>query len=300
MHKTAFLIITHYITPRIERLINRAESELSADIYVIGYFDALNQIPGELQELDNFIAYTAKDIVNEHYPNKGRLEPFKLIPGNADLLVLRFARDHPDYELFWGWEGDADYTGNLDEFCGHFDVINSDLLAAHIDWRRKDWPNFKMCHVPEGWPKDWTWPFSGLVPVFRANRQLLNKIEEFYESGGDGHHEWSWLYVARACGFTFEDFGGSGPFVRPGHRNRFYTQPRFIGILPGTFKYYPEFERPGRRPDTLFHPVKDKSLSPLRRLYRYLWEIRIEMNRWRSGKYRRDRRAFSKYINFDK
>lgn len=297
--KTAFLILTHYITPRIEKLIKRAESGLSADIFVIGYFSVRDDVPEELKCRDNFIAYTASDIVNENYPVKGRSKPFKLIAGNVDLIILRFAQDNPHYDVIWSWEGDADFTGNLNDFCSYFDAIDADLFAAHIDWRRKDWPNFSASHVPVGWPNDWSWPFSGLLPVLRVNRLLLEKIAEFYESGGDGHYEWSWFYVARVCGFTFEDFGGSGPFVRPEHINRFYTPPRCLGTLPGTFKYYPTFERPGHQPNKLFHPIKDRPISPIRRLYRYFRGIRLEINRWLSGKYRRDRSAFAKYIHFD-
>lgn len=295
MLKTAFLITTHYVTPRIESFIARAERELSADVFITAFFHSRENLPIELKHRENFVPYFAEDLVNKDYPKKGRAEPFHLVPGNVDLLVLRFAQDNPVYDAIWFWEGDADYTGSLKEFCGHFDALDSDLVGTHVDWRRKNWARTKIHDVPEGWPEDLNWPFSGLLPVFRVSRKFLDKLDEFYRDGGDGHHEWSWFYVARVSGLVFEDFGGNGPFVRPEHKNKFYKAPRFMCISPGTFRYRPMFSKLGSEPNKIYHPIKDKPICIFETMKWYFRTILRDVVLWIVGEYRVDRKQLKKY-----
>ena len=193
-----------------------------------------------------------------HYPVKGRQEPY--IPyklGDFDLAPLWLAREHPEYRSIWLFEGDVDFTGPLGRLVRHFDDVPADLLATNLRQPRPDWPNLRRAVLPGGWPEDLVVGQIAMLTAFRASRALLDGLERFYAEGGGGHHEWSWPYVARALGLTVADIAD-----HPIDGRTLYTSSRDVpGMYPGSFRFRPPMAKPGRRPMTLWHPVKDRPVG---------------------------------------
>lgn len=278
--RCAFLFFGHKLFPRFIQQIGAARRELAgiADVHVIGYFDDLAAAPPRFLEDPAFHAYDRQRIEALGYPRKGG-RPFRLMPGNCDALVLAFAQDHPEYDCFWQFEYDVVFTGPLPSLVEAFADSASDLLCTNVGKVSKYWSFHHMSHMPAGWPDLSHEPLRGFLPVFRASRRLLEAIDAFYREGGDGHHEFSWAYVARARNLVIEDIGGSGPYVRPGNRNRFYTSVPFAQVYyPGTFRWRPALNRPGRRRSTLWHPVKE---TPEPLSWDYFYHRLRYLARWR-------------------
>lgn len=255
MADDAFVILTHFVTPRIRTLIARSREELRAshDVWVIGRFADDAVLPPEFQG-ENMRALRAADVCPAHYPRKGR-ERRKM--GDNDLQVLWLAREMPHYRSIWLIEGDVDFTGSLARLVRHFEDVPADLLTTNLRPPRSDWANAHRNGLPAGWPEEFRDGDIGLLAAFRASRALLDRIERFYSDGGNGHNEWTWPYVARASGLTVADLKDFPIDGRPVYT----SSPAVPGLFPGSFRYRPPMAKPGRRPMTLWHPVKDRPVG---------------------------------------
>lgn len=274
--RSAFLIYAHDITPRLLGKLAAARRDLAGrcDVHVIGYFPDPVNAPPPFGQDPCFHAFGSRDMAALSLPHKGPA-PFRIIPGNSDMLFLQFARRFPCYDSFWIMEWDVEFTGNLGDLVAVFEGSSSHLLCTNIRRVNPGWRHLRMNRWPEGWPPDPR--LCGFMPFVRFSRELLDQVERFYREGGSGHYEYVWASVATACGLPIEDFGGSGPYVRKGNRNRFYTStPHTRDMFPGTFRFRPPLRRAGRRRNTLWHPVKDRRQS----LSDYLYQcITILMRR---------------------
>ncbi|MEQ9015734.1 MAG: hypothetical protein RID90_14905 [Marinovum algicola] len=249
---------------RLKNFISHAESRLEGicDLYVIGYFPDENEVPKEFMHSSKYFPYREKDIVNDLYPVKGRSKPFEPRPGNFDLVILKFAQDNPLYDYYWHFEYDVDFSGEIDYLVKYFSKSESDLLATNIRLMRKNWENKKSIKIPSCWSQYQQEDTICFLPAFRVSFQLLKEIDRFYKIGGSGHHEWAWPFVAINTGLLIEDIGGNGNFVKKENINRFYTSsPSIPGLYPGTFRFEPPMQKSGRRPLTLWHPVKDHKIK---------------------------------------
>ena len=292
--RAAFLIFTNVLSEGVLRQVATAERELAGfcEVHVIGYFPDVAAAPAPFGAHPRFHAYDRARMEATGYPLKGR--PFRLMPGNTDMPILAFVRDNPSYDAVWLFENDVAFTGPLSRLVEAFADSHADLLATSIAPLPSDWVHAGATVYPEGWPADLP-PIRAFFPAFRVSRRLLAEVDRFYRDGGSGHYEHIWPYVAQAQGLELEDFGGSGRYVKPGNRNRFYTStPETAHLYPGTFRFRPPRRRPGKRPMTLWHPVKetvDTSLlttvrehakmtgrwlipTPLKRTLKRLWSDR--------------------------
>lgn len=255
--QSAFIIFTNILSPAVEARIDDAFADLATtcDVHVVGYFDSATNIPPRFHADDRFHVYVAAQLEALDYPAKVR--PFHLMPGNCDVPILAFSREHPQYDSIWLFEDDVVFTGPLSALIGAFAASSTDLIASNVAVPEERWPHAELTRIPEGWPADLA-PLRVFLPFFRISRRLLNEIDAFYRAGGSGHHEHVWPLVARARGLEIEDAGGRGDYVKPGNRDRFYTStPSMRHLFPGSFRYRPAMRRPGRRRFYLWHPVKE-------------------------------------------
>lgn len=257
--KALFVILTHEDSPRIRRLIARAREGLAgyADVLVAAYVEEDRPTPPILSGDWPARRFTRADFDALGYPGKMARTPWTLIPGNTDLMTLKLWRERPGLEHVWLMEGDVDYTGDLGALIAELGASPADLLATSIRPQPENWFHGFGLSLPEGWQEEGE-RLQAFLPFFRASAALLAALDAFYRAGGTGHNEITWPLVARARGLALEDIGGAGPFTPAARRGRLYSSDLGETILyPGTFRYRPLMRRPGRRPDTLWHPIKD-------------------------------------------
>ncbi|WP_209426853.1 hypothetical protein [Pararhodobacter sp. SW119] len=281
--REVLVILTHYETPQIEGLIARARRQLDgrADVFVSAFVDMPEGTAPIFEKYPFAIPFTRSDFAALGYPRKFHEDGWKMIPGNADLIVMAFWKRYPGYTHYWVMEGDVDYTGKLDELFAAFDASVADLLCTNIRPQPRNWQHRARFYCPTGWNEAEENRVIAFLPFFRVSQRFLRTLDAFYRDGGAGHHEKTWPFAALARGLVIEDLGSRGPFTAAHNRGRYYTSCH-IGTLmyPGTFRYRPVMNRPGKRPDMLWHPVKDDVDLPrellrvlrrrLRRLFRRL------------------------------
>jgi hypothetical protein len=186
-----------------------------------------------------------------------------LVPGSVHFLLMRFFLDHPGYDRYWFIEYDVRFSGDWRKFFGAFQHADDDLLTCRV----------RRYHEEPGWGK-WHLEHPSLRipvqeclrsfnPIMRLSRAALEHLDEMQRAGWRGHNETSLPTFLHRDGFGVRDFGGSGSFVRPPDRNRFYIDapPNNKGSLSGgTMRYRPAFAKVGWRRGKLYHPVKPKSM----------------------------------------
>lgn len=190
------------------------------------------------------------------YPQKGNAKPFRLIPGNTDLCVLRFWRAHPDYDRYWVMEDDVEYSGDPAPLFKSLRDMDGDLLATHVAKWFPEWDyssSFKSGSSTLA-PEDLWLCF---LPFFAIKPASLSIIDQRYKEGWDGHNEMTWPTILKHSGCQIVDIGGSGPYVAPENRNKYYLgggQPKFA--KGGSFGTLNIRLFPGSASNILWHPVK--------------------------------------------
>lgn len=192
--------------------------------------------------------------------------------GNLDLVFLEFRRRHPGRDAYWFIEYDVHWEGAWGVFFQHFRDSPADVLAATV-FPVQDHPkkykigSYPAQVVPPGMPWEPAKIVKAFLPACRISGRALDALGAAYAAGLGGHYEINVPSIPSQAGMAIEDFGGRGRFVRPENRDRFYfARGDNYSHSPGTFVFRPA-QRPLRRPNTLWHPVKPEGVSvwhPLR------------------------------------
>jgi len=190
------------------------------------------------------------------YPSKGSKKPFKLIPGNCDLIPILFWKSHPEYQHVWVMEDDVEYTGDPAQLFADLAEKDEDLLATHVTQCVENWiyaKNFRCPGVELAADAKWLTFF----PFYRVSCKALTAIDCCYLEGWDGHHEMAWPTILKRAQCSILDIGGQGAHVSEENINRHY-----IGIPGSAFDKHGSFGtmqirlRPGKQKNVLWHPVK--------------------------------------------
>ena len=190
------------------------------------------------------------------YPAKGSKKPFRLIPGNCDLVPLLFWKSHPHYQHYWVMEDDVEYSGDPAALFADLAGKDADLLAAHVSKCPDGWTyekNFRSPGVELGADQRWVTFF----PFYRVSPGALAAIDRGYRAGWDGHHEMAWPTILRNAGHSIVDIGGQGAHVLKENINKHY-----IGVPGDSFEKHGSFGtmqirlRPGKQKNVLWHPIK--------------------------------------------
>jgi hypothetical protein len=188
------------------------------------------------------------------YPSKGIARPFKLIPGNSDLITLLFRKLQPQFRHYWFLEDDVEYTGDPTHLFEDLGKRKADLLATHLFPSYDEWAYARERYTPGCSPDD-TWLV--FLPFYRVSRDALDTIDAYYRKGWTGHHENMWATILLHAGRTVVDIGGQGDYVAEADRNRHYYGHRHDGFEKnGSFGTLRIRLWPGQRKNVLWHPVK--------------------------------------------
>jgi hypothetical protein len=296
--RTALLFQTHYMDRALERAFRRLQRQAPArfDCRVLVHLPPGAPVPKRLARLPHYIVRS--DALRAlPYPRKTAEQDWTgrrwdlWGGGHCDLIPLHAMRCGGDYDFTWVIEYDVAFTGDWSRFFSAFADSEADFLGTCLRTPAEDphwvcWPSLRGGPDEARLAQAAT---AALLPVFRVSRRLLRAMDDAYTQGFGGHVEATWPTLARARGFVIEDIGGDGPFVRPGNRNRFYTSSmssaRQFYLAPGTYFAKPAMYRPGRRRDTLWHPVKP---------WHWRTEIRAGVQEWRTigGRWKRQLREW--------
>lgn len=179
---------------------------------------------------------------------------------NANLIMMLFYLQNPRYDFYWFIEYDVIFTGSWDLlFCAFADT-KSDLISSHVERYSNANTSWQWWDVIE--LKDKVIPIENRLksfnPVYRLSHRALSFLHECLSKGNAGYYEVLMPTILYDGGFTLEDFGGTGDFVKPGNRNRFYIQGTYTNY--GTMRYFPNYSREEINAlgtaNKLFHPIK--------------------------------------------
>ncbi len=239
--REAVLFRAHRATPGtlacFERLVR--EVEPARDVWVVGQCEDGEALAPFRHPRCR--AYSTAALAGLGYPY--RRNPISLyeLTGQADLPVLLFFREHPDYARYWIVEYDVRYTGNwrwlLDD-CGQSqaDLLGTTVMRYAENPAWANWPSVDT--APDDVPKsDWAKAF---IPFGAATPRLLAAIDARCRRGWRGYFEALWGIAALHAGLAIEDIGGRGSFVPQGREGRHYwNTPQDPHLRPGSFVFRP-------------------------------------------------------------
>lgn len=190
------------------------------------------------------------------YPVKGAARPFKLIPGNCDLVHVMARKALPQYVQYWSAEDDVDYSGDVYDVFAGLNHREGDLLAAHLAHGTDSWTYASMLHSPKG-PMTAAQSWLVFLTFFRISGAALDTIDRYYRDGWSGHSENMWATILKDAGMSVIDFGGDGQYVAEEDRNvRYYGLPNDGFDKHGSFGTKTIRLRVGSRQNVLWHPIK--------------------------------------------
>jgi hypothetical protein len=184
---------------------------------------------------------------------------------NLHLAWLDLFAAHPQFDHYWFVEYDVRYAGPWRDLIGAFRALPHDLLGAHLRDAQDepDWPWWHEIRPPRG-EIDRADALRGFLPIVRFSRRALAQLSDDTALGWSGFLEGLVPTLLRLRGLRVGDFGGDGPWVPDGFRNRFYTsRSDRAGALchVGSHRYRPALAYPRIVPGRIYHPVKPEACT---------------------------------------
>lgn len=265
------------------RSLRKLARELAgfADVCALGFNMEKTGHP-EVVDGIPYIEYDREALLRLPYPKKAAPENWRLIPGNTDLLLLSFWREHPQYEHYWVIEYDVRYTGHWRKLLEQFDACRADVLATRIE-RYADapaWEHWVTLKVPP----EVNWNEHALkifMPICRMSNRVCGVVDAVAQAGWGGHSESIWGTAASFHGLRIEDIGAYGAFTPVERRGKHYTATS--GSLPwqsASFVFRPIRRFAPPIPNRLWHPVKaEPFLKRHKKLGRLIAKIKRGLSR---------------------
>ena len=282
------LYLTHFVDDHVLAEFAKLRKEAGALADVILLFNTADRdtVPDVVRTLPHHITVEA-ELLKYPFPAKHQISFY---PNNIDMPPIDFRMAHPDYDYYWVVEHDVRYTGNWKTLMEDFaaspaDLLCTNLFGYHVN---ETWHERYPAHPPEGETVDDEERLRGFFPLYRISARAMDVVIDAYRQGWWGMYEAVVPLVLARAGHTLEDFGGAGAFVAPRNRNKYYLSSHLtLSMSPGTFTYRPVLLAPGKRANTLWHPVKpthsylndSMRSNVLRRVYSALLPLRILVNR---------------------
>jgi hypothetical protein len=202
-----------------------------------------------------YYLFTDSKLSSLEYPT---LVGKRLVPGSCHFPLIQFSKKH-FFQYYWFIEYDVRFTGNWQDFFLYFEQANEDFLSSHI--RRysdeKDW---------SWWPTLWhpnkkietSKMLRSFNPIYRISYAALHYIDSMHKKGWIGHNEVLYPTLLNLEGFKLRDFGGSGEFVLPKDKNRFYLESYSHPLINGTMRAINphDLQISDEPKNKLVHPVK--------------------------------------------
>ena len=222
--------------------------QMDADVYYV-YHQQGEELPVSLQSVPNLFPFTSSILQDLGYTP---IEEGKLVPGSNHFPLLKFFKEHQEYDYYWMIEDDVRFSGEWKVFFDSFSANHTDFLSSVIETKKENpnwfwWSYLKTS--TENISEDKL--LKSFNPIYRLSHQALACIDEHLRNGWMGHHEILLPTLLNYRGFQIEDFGGNGFYVvKEANRNKYYDKTS-MGLNPLI---------PDGRKNYLFHPVKEEKV----------------------------------------
>lgn len=254
--KQVFLLLCDKTTDSLIELyktIHSAADEIG-DTFIL-YHQKDKSIPNRMKQLKYF-AFTDSIITQGNYLPIG----FNLIPGNNHFPLLQFYISNPMYDYYWCIEEDVRFSGNWTYFFKTISSMSQDFISSHIRTSLEEphWPWWHTLAHPYTFIS-FENRLRSFNPIYRITNRALAFIHQALLIHWCGHHEVLLPTLLHKERFKIADFGGSGKFVLPKFKNKFYidSTSNEQGILnDGTMRWRPTFPAIGSLKNKLYHPIK--------------------------------------------
>ncbi len=279
---------THYLSHALLKFFKTLQNAApDFDAYVLMHLPANAPVPDMLSTVPHHFV-TTPEIKNPAYGRKSGGEGWHIWQGgNTDLIALHFLCSHTAYDNYWFIEYDVRFSGAWHEFFASFEETEADFLSTTVFRRSSNpsWMHWPTLRVPPPIGLTSTDLIASFMPIYRISRRAAQAIDHAYQSGWSGHCEVTWPTIINRAGFSIEDFGGDGEFVREPNRNRFYTNTLLDpNLAPGSLVLRPARAFTGLKKEKLWHPVKPIRYK-LREDARHVWvTLKPYISRLHSGR----------------
>jgi len=183
--------------------------------------------------------------------------------GHCDTAVLHFYRQHRHYDYYWLVEYDVGFSGPWGEFFDSWSENTSDFLCQYV-MRRSEAPQWRWWMAIGRTDLD---PFPESIklrcycPIFRISDRAIALLDWARSHGWWGNCEILMPTLFHMNRLVVEDMGGSGQFVRPANRERFYVTDCSMYTqrpdpVQGSVRWRPFMKEVGAVPRKLWHPIK--------------------------------------------
>ena len=255
--KNAVLFLAHFINDSVIEKFIKLKNELPDTCDLFWAFHSDNY--GDTNKIEDIggkiFCFSLENLNSLGYVYINRLY------GRENRIMEYFYNTHPDYDYYWCIEYDVVFSGSWNSLINSFDKSDSDFISSHVELRNSNneywdwWGHINYANTANTKCID----IKSFNPIYRISNRALAFLDTFLKDGNDGFYELIMVTPLYNNGFTIEDFGGTGDFVKKDNRNRFYVQGS--GVNNGTMRWKPlflkeEIETLGTR-DKLFHPLKE-------------------------------------------
>jgi hypothetical protein len=258
--KHIFLFSAYYYDPEIVTQFRKLERETRdlGDCVVLYHQKDGENIHPEMLKLPLFIVNSSMLSALGYPPLKDN----KYYPGSGHFMLICFAREH-EYEHYWYIEYDVYFSGTWSTLFKNFEDAKEDFLSCVIREYQDpcDWPWWEsLIHHSENIPIENRYASFNLI--FRISRSAIEFIDTSHTNGWIGHHEVLLPTLLINKGYNIRDLGGSGKYVQPVDKGRFYKCAPAKGVsqivtiaASGSVFLVSELI-----PNNIYHPVKPDDL----------------------------------------
>jgi hypothetical protein len=253
MSRQVILLLTHSTEDRHHVEFERINNSLKNHSDVFMLFHAMGEKRPTFS--GTIYPFTNESLGDLGYP----MFADSVVPGSTHFPVLEFIRNFPKYDFCWVIEYDVHFNGKWRSFFNHFQESSADFITSHIRSFSEEpkWFWWGLQHPGQHVPLSER--LRSFNPIYRISRRALMHIDRLHSEQWSGHYEEFLVTMLHRGGFSLQDFGGRGPFVEKGDKNRFYidhSKDKRGRMDKGTMRFRPSFSKVGWRRNKLYHPVK--------------------------------------------
>lgn len=262
------MIMSHSLGDVTLARFRQCQAELgdAFDVFLV-VSEPLERQARELR-LRNVVCLTPDMIFPPQYGGKSASRSIK--PGNADLILLAFWREHPRYDYYWVMEFDVYTPEGLPQLTALDAGSKADLLGTYLRLRRHHpgWDNWYTLKTGpsrvEGVDVEAV-ATACFLPLSRYSARLLEALDWSYRHGWMGHHEATIASIAACNEMALEDLNTLAKRVlgKPVYSSACFNHEKSAAADP-CFFYHPikQLSQVAALHEALLRPADPSAATP--------------------------------------